>query len=130
MARTDTAATQSLYTRLGGYDVIAAFVDNWLALVVPDPQLGAYFKGMSLDTKRKARQLIVDFIAERVGGPVIYTGRSMKVLHEGLGISRDDYAVLMRHAEATLNALGMARDAQDGLLALLASLEGDTVERG
>jgi hemoglobin len=130
MAPTHTATTQSLYTRLGGYDVIAAFVDNWLALVVPDPQLGGYFKGMSLDTKRKARQLIVDFIAERVGGPVIYTGRPMKVLHEGLGISRDDYAVLMRHAEATLDALEVARDARDGLLAFLASLEGDTVERG
>jgi hemoglobin len=65
-----------------------------------------------------------------VGGPVIYTGRSMKMLHEGLGISRDDYAVLMRHAKATLDALGVARDAQDGLLTFLASLEGDTVERG
>jgi hemoglobin len=62
-------AEQSLYTRL------AAFVDNWLALMVLDPQLAGYFKGMSLDTKRRARQLIVDFVAERAGGPAIYTGR-------------------------------------------------------
>src|SRR5262245_19273535 len=120
---------QSLYTRLGGYDVIAAFVDNWLAAVVPDPQLGPYFKGMSVDTKRKARQLIVDFIAERAGGPVIYTGRSMKTLHEGLGISKSDDAVLMRHAERTLDRLGVARDARDGMLAFLARLEDETVER-
>jgi len=120
---------QSLYTKLGGYDVIAAFVDNWLAVVVPDPQLSGYFKGMSLDTKRKARQLIVDFIAERAGGPVIYTGRTMKTLHEGLGISKSDYAVLMRHAEATIDRLAVARDARDGLLAFLASLESETVER-
>jgi hemoglobin len=122
-------AEQSLYTRLGGYDVIAAFVDNWLALIVPDPQLGGYFKGMSLDTKRRARQLIVDFVVERAGGPAIYTGRSMKVLHEGLGISRSDYAVLMRHAGTALDGLAVPRDAREGLLAFLAGLEGDTVER-
>lgn len=119
---------QSLYTRLGGYDVIAAFVDNWLALVVPDAQLSPYFKGMSADTKRKARQLIVDFIAERAGGPVNYTGRSMKVLHEGLGISTSDYVVLMGHAATVLDRLGVAPDARDGLLAFLKSLEADTVE--
>jgi hemoglobin len=119
---------QSLYTRLGGYDVIAAFVDNWLALVVPDVQLSGYFKGMSTDTKRKARQLIVDFIAERAGGPVNYTGRSMKVLHEGLGISTSDYAVLMQHAETAIDRLGVPPDARAGLLAFLEGLEGDTVE--
>jgi len=122
-------ATQSLYTRLGGYDVVAAFVDNWLALVVPDPQLGGYFKGMSVDTKRKARQLIVDFIAEQGGGPVIYTGRSMKILHEGLGISRSDYAVLMGHARTALDQLGVPADAKESLLGFLAGLEKDTVER-
>lgn len=120
---------QSLYTRLGGYDVIAAFVDNWLALVVPDPHLAPYFRGMSADTKRKARQLIVDFIAEHAGGPVIYTGRSMKVLHEGLGISAVEYGHLMRHAETVLERLGVARDAREGLLSFLAGLEADTVER-
>ena len=119
---------QSLYTRLGGYDVIAAFVDNWLALVVPDAQLSGYFKGMSADTRRKARQLIVDFIAERAGGPVNYTGRSMKTLHEGLGISASEYAVLMRHAGTVLDRLGVAPDARHSLLAFLESLEGDTVE--
>src|SRR5215475_10546837 len=120
---------QSLYTRLGSYDIIAAFVDNWLALVVPDAQLAGYFKGMSADTKRKARQLIVDFIAERAGGPVIYTGRSMKVLHEGLGISKGEYEALMRHAATVLDRLGVPADASQGLLALLSSLEADTVER-
>jgi hypothetical protein len=53
----------------------------------------------------------------------------MKVLHEELGISRSDYAVLMRHAGTALDALAVPRDGREGLLAFLASLEGDTVER-
>lgn len=127
---TSGSMAQSLYTRLGGYDVIAAFVDNWLALVVPDRQLGRYFQGMSVDTRRKARQLIVDFIAERAGGPVIYTAQSTKILPEGLRSSRSDYVLLMRHAHTALDRLGVARDARDGLLSLLARLEDDTVQFG
>ena len=119
----------SLYQRLGGYDVIAAFTDQWLGLVLGDPELAPYFRGMSNNTKGKARQLIVDFIAASTGGPTIYTGRDMKTLHEGLGISRGEYATLMRHAATTLDALGVGPQAKDEMLTWMASLEDDTIER-
>ncbi len=122
-------ADTSLYKRLGGYDVIAAFTDQWLGLVLGDPALAPYFRGMSNDTKGKARQLIVDFIAASAGGPTIYTGRDMKTLHEGLGISRGEYATLMRHAATTLDAFGVESQAKDEMLTWLASLEGDTIEQ-
>jgi hemoglobin len=120
---------QTLYRRLGGYDVIAAFTDQWLGRVLSDPQLAGYFKGMSNDTKGKARQLIVDFIAASTGGPTIYTGRDMKTLHEGLGISRGEYDALVGHATTTLDGLGIGGREKDEVLAWLASLEGDTIER-
>ncbi len=119
----------SLYKRLGGYDVIAAFTDQWLGQVLGDPQLAGYFKGMSNDTKGRARQLIVDFIAASTGGSTIYTGRDMKTLHEGLGISHEEYATLLRYARTTLETLGVGTREQDEVLAWLASLEGDTVEQ-
>jgi hemoglobin len=124
-----TTADHSLYQRLGGYDVIAAFTDQWLGYVLGDPLLSPYFRGMSNDTKGKARQLIVDFIAASTGGPTIYTGRDMKTLHEGLGISRGEYATLMRHATTTLDALGVGSGEKDEVLAWMASLEDDTIER-
>ena len=34
----------SLYQRLGGYDVVAAFTDQWLGLVLGDPLLAPYFR--------------------------------------------------------------------------------------
>ena len=124
-----TATETTLYKRLGGYDVIAAFTDQWAGRFLADPPLAAYFKGMSNDTKGKARQLIVDFIAASLGGPTIYTGRTMKVLHEGLGISAEEYAATVRYAADTLDALGVASREKEEFLAWLASLEGDTVER-
>jgi hemoglobin len=122
-------AEQTLYQRLGGYDVIAAFTDQWLGRVLGDPALAPYFRGMSNDTKGKARQLIVDFIAASTGGPTIYTGRDMKTLHEGLGISRGEYDTLMGHATTTLDALGVGGGEKNELLAWMANLEDDMIER-
>jgi hemoglobin len=118
-------AAQTLYQRLGGYDVIAAFTDQWLGLVLGDPALSPYFRGMRNDTS----QLIVDFIAASTGGPTIYTDRDMKTLHEGLGISRSEYATLMQHATTTLDTLGVGEGEKNELLAWMASLEDDTIER-
>ena len=122
-------AAPTLYQRLGGYDVIAAFTDQWLGLVLADPLLSPYFRGMSNDTKARARQLIVDFIAASTGGPTIYTGRDMKTLHTGLGISREEYEALLQHAATTLDAVGVGDREKDDILAWMTSLEGDMVER-
>jgi hemoglobin len=125
-----SAQTEStLYRRIGGYDTIAAFTDQWLGRVLDGPRLAGYFRGMSNDTKGKARQLIVDFSAASFGGPVIYTGRSMKVLHEGLGISDADYDALVGHAAATLEALGVPARGRDDVLAWFETLRADTVEK-
>ena len=115
------ATTQSLYTRLGGYDVIAAFVDNWLALMAPDPRLGRHLRAMSVAQRQATRQLLVDFIAERAGGPVVYTGPPVAHLCRRLGVAIDD-PVALAHADAALVPLGVAADARDGLLAFVASL--------
>ena len=125
-AATDEA---TLYRRLGGYDTIAAFVDQWAGRFLADPPLAAYFRGMSNDTKGKARQLIVDFIAASLGGPTLYTGRTMRVLHEGLGISAEEYAAIAGHAADTLDDLGVPPDAREEFLAWFDSLQGDIIER-
>jgi hemoglobin len=107
----------SLYQRLGGYGAIAATVDDLLARLQSDPQLGGYWKGTSRDSHRRDRQLIVDFMVEAAGGPAFYTGRAMKTSHVGLGISEHDWQVFMRHAAATLDAFEVAAKEKGEVLA-------------
>ena len=121
MARAGAVA-QSLYTRLGGYDVIAAFVDNWLALMAPDARLGRRVRTMSIEDRQAARQLLVAFIAERAGGPVVYTGPPIAQVCQRLGVALKDPAAL-RRADAALVPLGVAADAREGLLAFIAGLQ-------
>ena len=120
--------TESLYQRLGGYDAIAAATDDLLARLQSDPQLRDYWKGASTNNQRKARQLIVDFMAEAAGGPAYYTGRDMKTSHVGMHIDASDWEAFMRHAAATLDHLAVEDREKAEVLAFFASLKDDVVE--
>jgi len=119
---------KTLYQRLGGYDALAAFVDDLLPRLLQDSQLGVYWKGKCKDRLKKDRQLLVDFLAMATGGPSQYLGRDMKTSHEGLGITQSDWDVFVRHTVASLNDLGIAERERNEVLAAAGSLIGDIVE--
>ena len=126
---TSTAAEESLYERLGGYDAICAATDDLLGRLQSDPQLKDYWKGASHDNRRKARQLVVDFMVEAAGGPAFYTGRDMKTSHAGMQISESDWQVLMRHAAATLDHFEVPAREEEEVLAFFTTLKGEIVEK-
>src|SRR5437879_9041237 len=87
-----TGATQekkSLYQRLGGYDAIAAVVDEFITRLATDPRFEKFFTGFSNDSKKRLRQHILDQFCAAAGGPCVYTGLEMKTAHTGLKISED-----------------------------------------
>jgi hemoglobin len=119
---------QSLYLRLGGYDVIAAATDELLARLQGDPQLGGFWKGASADNQRRARQLIVDFMTEAAGGPAYYTGRDMKKSHLGMHINDSDWELFMHHSAATLDHFEVPAREREEVLSFFSSLKADIVE--
>src|SRR3954470_22970156 len=84
---TSLAATQekSLYERVGGYNALAAVVDDFIVRLVTDKQFERFFVGHSDDSKKRIRQHILDQFCAATGGPCVYTGREMKTSHTGLG---------------------------------------------
>jgi hemoglobin len=119
---------ESLYHRLGGYDAIAAATDDLLARLQNDPRLRDYWKGASIDNRRKARQAIVDFMAEAAGGPAYYIGRDMKTSHAGMGIDERDWEVFMHHSAAMLDHFGVPETEKTEVLAFFAGLKAKVVE--
>lgn len=124
----DQTEERSLYQRLGGYDGIAAATDDLLGRLQSDPRIRDFWKGASLDNRRKARQLIVDFMTEAAGGPAYYVGRDMKQAHEGMRISEADWAVFMEHSEATLDHFEVPARERAEVLGFFESLKGEIVE--
>jgi hemoglobin len=119
----------NLYLRLGGYDAVAAFVDELISRLMKDPELAVYWKGKSSESLKKDRQLLVDFLCMSIGGPVYYTGRDMKTSHAGLGITERHWNIFAGYVGDVLDDLGVAAREKDELVSLAAKFKGDTVEK-
>jgi hemoglobin len=119
---------ESLYKRLGGYDAIAAFVADLMPRLYNDPTLWVYWKGKSVDSRRKGEQLLIEFLCSAFGGPAFYAGPDMKSSHRGLGITLREWNILLGHLDATFDALGVPEPERVDVMAATESLKWDIVE--
>jgi hemoglobin len=120
---------KSLYERLGGYNAIAAVVDDFVGRLIMDKRFERFFAGHSTDSKKRIRQHIVDQFCAAAGGPCIYTGRTMKDSHAGLGITEDDWNAAAQHLVATLDKFKVGAQEKKELLDFVGSLKNDIVEK-
>ena len=128
-ACTTSASSQekTLYQRLGGYDAIAAVVDDFIPRLATDPELGKFFAGHSTGTLKKIRQLVVEQVCEATGGPCFYTGQTMKASHEGLGITEAQWTKSVNHLVASLDKFKVPQKEKDELTAIVSTLKKDIV---
>ncbi len=118
---------KSLYQRLGGYDVIAAVIDDLFARLREDPKF-ARFTVRSLDSHHRARQLLVDQICALAGGPCFYIGRDMKTSHAGLAITEEEWDANLKHTVSALQKHRIGEPELGQFLALFARYKEEIVE--
>ena len=119
----------TLYKRLGGYDAIAAVADDFIGRLASDKQISRFLMGLSGDSKKRLRQLVVDQLCAVTGGPCLYVGRDMKSSHRGLGIGETEWDAAAKHLVASLNKFKVAKREQDELIAIVSTLKDDIVEK-
>jgi hemoglobin len=119
----------TLYKRLGGYDAVVAVVDDFIGRLASDKQISRFLVGLSTDSKKKLRQLVIDQVCSATGGPCLYTGRDMKTSHAGLGISESEWNAAANHLVASLNKFKVPKKEQDELIAIVSTLKADIVEK-
>ena len=129
MATTGAQEKKTLYARLGGYDAVAAVVDDFIGRLVADKRFTKFFVGHSEDSLKRIRQHIVDQFCNAAGGPCQYIGRDMKTSHKGLGITGDDWDAAATHLVETLDKFKLPKAEKDELLAFVISLRKDIVEK-
>ncbi len=120
---------KSLYDRLGGYDAIAAVVDDFIGRLVADKKLTKFFVGHSEDSLKKIRMHVIDQLCAAAGGPCLYTGRDMKTSHHGLGITSDDWDAAANHLVETLDKFKVPATEKGELLAFVGTLKKDIVDK-
>ena len=119
----------SLYKRLGGYDALAAVVDDFIGRLATDPLIAKFFAGHSKDSLGRIRQLVVDQLCAATGGPCVYIGRDMKSSHQGMGIGEAEWQAAVQHLVATLDKFKVPEKEKGEVLALVSTLKADIVEQ-
>ena len=120
---------KSLYDRLGGYNALAAVVDDFIVRLVTDKQFERFFVGHSNDSKKRIRQHILDQFCAGTGGPCIYTGRDMKTTHAGLGITSGQWDAAATHLIASLDKFKVPEKEKGEVIAFVSTLKKDIVEK-
>ena len=122
-----TTREKRLYERLGGYDAIAAVVDNLLPRLESDTQLGRFWANRGDDGIAREKQLLIDYLCTSADGPMLYTGRDMLTSHRGMGITGDDWQIFIGHIKATLAEFGVPQQEQDDVLGFIDSTKENIV---
>lgn len=120
---------KSLYDRLGGYNAISAVVEDFAPKLFDDPKTSRFFVGMSTDTKEQFKQKNKNLVCNVTGGPCQIISRTAKTAHAGLGITEDDFNVVVQHLVDTLNKFKVPDAEQKELLAIIGSLKKDIVDK-
>ena len=117
----------ALYDRLGGVDAIRAVVKDFVEeQVANDPRINARFANADIP---KLEEHLTNQICEATGGPCKYTGRSMKESHAGMGITEAEWSALVEDLQRSLAKFQGPQAEQDELIALLATMHDDIVEK-
>lgn len=119
---------KTLYARMGGYDVIAAIVDEFSQTFATDPRAARFVSGMSLESRKRNRQLTVDYLCAMAGGPVFYLGPDMKTAHAGLAISASEWQIAMDHVQRAISKMGVPEREAKEFLALFLKDQKQIVE--
>ena len=102
---------QTLFERVGGKQAIAELSDEFYDRVITDPELKPFFKNVSMDKVRKMQR---EFFSAALDGPINYTGRPLRYVHHGRGITKHHFSLYVGHLINTLHGFALKeQDVQD-----------------
>lgn len=131
-AHAQAAATQSLYERIGGAPALKVVVDDFVATAAPDPKVDFTRGGTWVASDAAVstfKKHLVDFMAQALGGPKAYSGRSMKAAHAGMGITQAQFDAIAGHLKAALVKNKVAPADIAAIMKIAASTAPDIVEK-
>ncbi|WP_156680145.1 group I truncated hemoglobin [Sphingomonas profundi] len=113
---------RAFHTRAGVDRIVDGMVDRSVA----DPRIGDIFRNQDLVRLRRTLKEQFCYI---LGGGCDYTGRTMKAAHKDLGLQTADLGALIENLQAAMRAEGVPFTAQNRLLAKLAPMKREAIER-
>ena len=126
LAQIEAPLSGSLYVRMGGAHNVEAVVSDLLDHLSQDPRTRRAFNKVNL---RRVKGFLSMKICDITGGGCKYSGDSMHEVHAGLGISEAEFYGMVDVLRDSLERHGVALRERNELLAILAPIKRDVVER-
>jgi hemoglobin len=114
----------TLYQRLGGQPAVVAVVDDFVGNVAGDGRINRYFANTNIP---HLKQGLVDQICQATGGPCVYSGAPMRVVHHNMQVTDAAFNALVEDLVKSLNKFNVPSREQQELLSILGPLKGDIV---
>lgn len=131
-ATAQQADTKPLYERLGGLKGITVVVDDFINRLVVNEQLN---KNPAIEAGRKSSPVpylkfqVSQLICELSGGSCKYTGMAMKESHSHLNISEQEWDVMAKEFQKSLDKFKVPATEQKELFDMVGKTKADIVVR-
>jgi hemoglobin len=119
-------ADKTLYESMGGEPALRAALDHFADIVVADDRINFTFAEANMS---KFKQLLFEQLCNLSGGPCKYTGRDMRTSHVKLKINNAEFNALAEDLYISLGQAGVPYRLQNKLMALLAPMQHDIVNK-
>lgn len=120
------ARDDSLYQALGERAGIQRIVEGMLLNVAKDRRIVEHFRKVDIE---RLRDKLVEHLCVDSGGPCRYTGDSMAEAHKGQNLTRSDFNALVENLIAAMDAEKIPVPTQNRLIARLAPMRGEVIEK-
>ena len=119
--------SQTLFDKYGGVPVVTEIVRDFYKRVMRRPNLRRYFVNVTLEAVIHHQIAFVSMVMGKT--PHDYSGRSMREAHRGIGITAASFELAAMLLSDTLVSAEVEQADIDAIMAKVASLRADIVER-
>ncbi len=97
----------TLYARLGGEPGVSKLLMDFYGNVLSDPLLAPFFENVAME---KLISMQKELFSSALGGPHTYSGKPLKEVHAGRGITLTHFQHFREHLLTTLKDAGLHTD--------------------
>jgi len=120
-----TETDSNLYERIGGVHGLSRLVGQFYARVLGDRALRPYFEGVPMD---KLCRMQLEFFSAALGGPTIYSGRSLHHAHQGRRIAREHFQAFVEHLFETLKDFPLSEEQRYRVIGRINTYADDVID--
>jgi len=116
------AARGSIYEKVGGRPMVERVVIIFYDKMVADPRVAGFFGNASMSLLKQKQEM---FFILMMGGPAMYTGKSLRTAHAKLNLDEQSFDIAAMYMREAMQEVNMAPDDIDVVVARVAMFKNE-----